>query len=283
MAALLLLVDLLSIVGLAHLFSVDLFDVELTPLLDVLLLALLLYHVYQLLAGTTSVKMLIGFLMLVCTYFIASAVHLPLLAALLGQLMKQVLLVFVIVFQKEIRRVLLWAGSAVTWRRSKLLGRLFRSQKANKLEVNVTPIVEAAKTLAGSNTGAHIVLSKREPLHSFQESGELIGAVVSKRLLLAIFNKESPLHDGGVIIYDNKIVAARCILPVAEHQDVPAHLGLRHRAAIGMTESTDVLVLIVSEETGQISVARRGAIQSNLSTQETRAVLHDYLQGMEMA
>lgn len=248
-------------------------------MLDIVLLGLLLYRVYRLLAGTTSVRVFLGFWLLVLTYLMVNAAGMPLLTAILGQLMNVGVLVFVIVFQKEIRRVLLWAGGAIAWPESKLLSRLFRSKKSYKQEVDVTPIVEAAKILAGSNTGALIVLSKREPLRSFQESGESIGAIVSKRLLLAIFNKESPLHDGGVIIYDNKIAAARCILPVTEREDVPEHLGLRHRAAIGITEVTDALVLIVSEETGQISAARSGAIESNLSVQETRAVVYDYLQG----
>jgi DNA integrity scanning protein DisA with diadenylate cyclase activity len=96
---------------------------------------------------------------------------------------------------------------------------------------------------------------------------------------LAIFNHHSPLHDGGVIIYNNKIVSARSILPVTERQDLPPQFGLRHRAAIGMTEVTDTLVLVVSEETGQISVAKNGILESNLSIQETRAVINDYLQG----
>lgn len=267
----------------AHLFSVDFFGIKLSSVLDVLLLGLLLYRIYRLLAGTTSVKAFVGVLLLVLTYFVASAMGLPLLTTILGQLMNAGVLVFVVLFQKEIRRVLLWAGDVITWRESKMLGRFLGNKKSHKQEIDVTPIVEAAKTLAGSNTGALMVLSNRAPLQSFQESGESIGAAVSKRLLLAIFNKESPLHDGGVIIYDNKIAAARCILPVTERQDVPEHLGLRHRAAVGMTEVTDALVLIVSEETGQISVARSGAIESNLSTQETRAVVHDYLIGKARA
>lgn len=247
-------------------------------MLDVVLLGLLLYRVYQLLADTPAAKALVGVLLLLLAYWIVCAMGLPLLTAILDQLMKVGVLAGVVLFQKELRQLLLWAGGAFTWHDSTLLRRLLGTQKAHKLEVDVTPIVEAAKTLAGSNTGALMVISKREPLSSFRESGEPIEAVVSKRLLLAIFNKQSPLHDGGVIIYDNKIVAARCILPVTERQDVPAHLGLRHRAAMGMTEVTDALVLVVSEETGQISVARRGEIASNLSTQETRAVVHDYLQ-----
>jgi len=123
------------------------------------------------------------------------------------------------------------------------------------------------------------VFSNEDDLRFYKESGDLIDAVISKRILMAIFSKQSPLHDGGVIIYEGKIVAARSILPVTERQDLSPQLGLRHRAAIGMTEVTDTLVLVVSEETGQISVARNGILESNLSIQETRAVINDYLQG----
>ncbi|WP_255431774.1 diadenylate cyclase [Cardinium endosymbiont of Dermatophagoides farinae] len=111
----------------------------------------------------------------------------------------------------------------------------------------------------------------------YEESGDLLNAVVSARLLIAIFNKYSPLHDGAVIIHSNKIVAARCILPVTENPNIAARFGLRHKAAVGLTEITDALVLIVSEESGQISIARKGTLESNLSAQEIRSALKDYL------
>jgi DNA integrity scanning protein DisA with diadenylate cyclase activity len=137
--------------------------------------------------------------------------------------------------------------------------------------------MDAVKSMSGSNTGALIVFSKNSPLKFYAESGDLIDAIVSKRIILSIFNKYSPLHDGAVIIHANRIKAARCILPVTERDDLPAEFGLRHRAAIGMTESTDTLVLVVSEETGQMSVVRNGNIFHNLSIKEIRAKVNDYL------
>jgi diadenylate cyclase len=135
--------------------------------------------------------------------------------------------------------------------------------------------------LAGTSTGALMVISKSSELKFYAESGDIIDAVVSKRLLISIFNKYSPLHDGGVIIYNGRVKAARCILPVTE-RDIPAQFGLRHRAAIGMSEATDTLVLIVSEETGQVSLAKNGKILHNLSSQEVREILNDYLSGVDV-
>ena len=261
------------------LFSIGFLDVRLGDIIDILLVGLLLYRLYQLVEGSMAVKVLIGCLLLSLTHLIVKAAGMELLTAILGQFMEVGVLAAIILFQQEIRRFLFWLGSMTTLSRSGLLGSLLRSQKAHKTEVDITPIVEAAKALAGSNTGALIVLSNGDDLKFYEESGEPIDAVVSKRLLLAIFNKQSPLHDGGVIIYNNKLIAARSILPVTERQDLPAQLGLRHRAAIGMTEVTDTLVLAVSEETGQLSVASKGSLASNLSIQETRAVINDYLQG----
>ncbi len=226
-----------------------------------------------------AVKVFIGFLLLALTHLIVRSAGMELMTAILGKFMDAGVLAAIILFQQEIRRFLFWIGGTMTLNGSELIGRFLGKKRASKTGIDITPIVEAAKALAGSNTGALIVFSNEDDLKFYKESGDLIDAVVSKRLLLAIFSKQSPLHDGGVIIYKNKIVAARSILPVTERQDLPPQFGLRHLAAIGMTEVTDTLVLVVSEETGQISVARNGILERNLSIQETRAVINDYLQG----
>jgi diadenylate cyclase len=230
-----------------------------------------------------AVRIFTGFLFLSLTYLIVRSAGMELLTAILGKFMEVGVLAAIILFQQEIRRFLFWIGGTTTLNGSELIGRLLGNKKTSKIGVDITPIVEAAKALAGSNTGALIVFSNEDDLKFYKESGDIIDAVVSKRLLLAIFNKQSPLHDGGVIIYNNKVVAARSILPVTERQDLPPQFGLRHRAAIGMTEVTATLVLVVSEETGQISVARNGILESNLSIQEIRAVINGYLQGKRKA
>jgi uncharacterized protein (TIGR00159 family) len=141
----------------------------------------------------------------------------------------------------------------------------------------ISPFVEAAKSLSNKYTGALICFTQASDLSAFAESGDRLDAEVSKRLLLSIFNKTSPLHDGAVIIANGRIKAARCILPVSENPDVPASLGLRHRAAIGLSEITDAVVLVVSEETGAMSLVHHGEVHRNLSTTELRAHLSEWL------
>jgi len=246
--------------------------------MDVCLVGLLLYRVYRVAEGSIAVSVWVGFLLLLLSYLVVSVAGMQLLTTILGEFVQQGVLVAVILFQREIRRLLFVLGDTAAVHSRKWVGRLLGNRKTTRVAAGVTAIIEAAKTLAGSNTGALIVISNTDDLKFYKESGDLIGAVVSKRLLLAIFNKQSPLHDGGVIIHDNKILAARSILPITERQDLPPQLGLRHRAAIGMTEVTATLVLIVSEETGQISVARNGTLENNLAIQEARAMLNHYLQ-----
>lgn len=242
------------------------------------LVALLLYRVYYLVAGSMAVKVFIGFLLLSLTNLLVRSAGMELLSAILGKFTEVGVLAAIILFQQEIKRFLFWIGGTTTLSGSALIERLLGNKKTKKLGIDITPVVEAAKALAGSNTGALVVISNHDNLTSYKESGDIIDAVVSKRLLLAIFNKQSPLHDGGAIIYRQKIVAARSLLPITERQDLPPQFGLRHRAAIGMTEATDTLVLVVSEETGQISVARKGRLETNLSIPEIRAAINDYLQ-----
>lgn len=200
-----------------------------------------------------------------------------LLATLLSQFMGVSTLAVVILFQYEIRKLLSLLGTALALGSRQLLASHVWPKKKHESASNITAIVEAARTLGEHNTGALIVLSNYADLEFYTESGDLLGGVVSKRLLLAIFHKQSPLHDGAAIIYQDKIVAVRCILPVTEQQKLSTQFGLRHRAAMGMSELTDTLVLVVSEETSQISVARRGTLQHNLSAKALRAAINDYL------
>ncbi len=246
---------------------------------DVLVVGLLLYRIYQFAGERVAVGISAGCLLLHLTYLVAEQAEMRLLTTILRQLAKVGLLALIILFQQEIRRFLFAIWGTTTLGKDKLLRRLLGNKRGKKLEMDITPTVEAVKTLAGSNTGAIIVFSSSgRGLKFYEDSGEPIGALVSKRLLLAIFNKQSPLHDGGVIIYHNRIVTARSILPITERRGLPAHFGLRHRAAIGITEITDTLALVVSEETGQVSVARNGSLEHNLSIQEMRTVINDYLQ-----
>jgi uncharacterized protein (TIGR00159 family) len=228
--------------------------------------------------GSVAVKIFLGVLSLYLIFLIVSAAQMELLGTILGQFMGYGVLAAIILFQPEIRKFLLLIGKSTDFKQMSNLRNFFKLKKSSSRETfNVTPVIEAMKVLGGSNTGALIVFSRDSELKFYSESGDAIEALMSKRLLLSIFNKNSPLHDGAVIIYNGRIKAARCVLPVSESERLPAQFGLRHRAALGMSEVTDTITLVVSEESGQFSLARNGELLHNLSPQEIRKLLNDYL------
>ena len=246
-------------------------------MIDIAFVTVLLYQLYKLMRGSIAAKIFLGFLSLYLIYLVVRAAGMELLSSILGQFMGVGLIAAIILFQPEIRKFLLLVGKSTSFDRDSIFKNLMIWKRTEQTKFNVTPVLEAAKSLAGTNTGALIVFSRSSELKFYAESGDLIDAQISKRLLLSIFNKYSPLHDGAVIIYEGKIKAARCILPVTERDDLPANFGLRHRAAIGMSEATDTLVMVVSEETGQISIVRNGILSHNLSSQEIRKRINEYL------
>lgn len=264
------------------LFKIGFLDISIVNIIDIALVAALLYQVYKLLKGSVAIKIFLGFLSIYLIYLLVRALRMELLSAILGQFMGVGVIAAIIIFAPEIRKFLLLIG------RSSLLSddnvwkdMLFFWRKKDNAIFNISPIIDASKTLAGSNTGALMVISKSTELKFYAESGDILDAELSKRLLISIFNKYSPLHDGAVIIHNGKIKAARCILPVTE-REVPAQFGLRHRAAIGMSETTDAIVLIISEETGQLSMSKNGKILHNMSFQEIRETINDYLNNLDV-
>lgn len=262
-------------------FHIGFLEVGWVDLIDIFFVTVLLYHVYKLMRGSVAIKIFLGFLFLYLIYLVVQAANMELVSLILGQFMGVGVIAVIILFQQEIRKFLLMIGRTTIFEEGNIFNNFkqFWQEKFDENHLSIlTPIIDAIKTMSGSNTGALIVFSKDSELKFYADSGDRMEAIVSKRLLLAIFNKLSPLHDGAAIINKNKIVAARCILPVSERDDIPASFGLRHRAAIGMSENTDSLVVIVSEETGQLTIARNGVYEHNLSTKEVRSRIADYLQ-----
>ncbi len=257
------------------LFKIGFLDVSWMDIIDILAVTLLLYQVYNLMKGSIASKVFLGFLLLYLTYLMVNAAQMELLSAILGQFMGVGVIALIVLFSPEIRKFLLLIGKSTSLKES-LFKNLPWTKGHNGNKFDYTAVIEAAKTLGGTNTGALIVFSKESALKFYVDSGDHIDGVISKRLLLSIFNKNSPLHDGAVIIHNGKILAARCILPVSDQDNLPAQFGLRHRAAIGMSETTDTLVLVVSEETGQISIVRKGAMHHNLSLAEIRQIINEY-------
>jgi diadenylate cyclase len=263
------------------LFKIGFLDISIVNLVDITLVSILIYQVYKLLRGSVAIKIFLGFLSIYLIYLLVNALRMELLSIILGQFMGVGVIAAIIIFAPEIRKFLLIIGRSSFLSNENFLQELLFWKKRESQAFNINPIIEASKSLSGTNTGALMVISSNSELKFYAESGDILDAQVSKRLLISIFNKFSPLHDGAAIIYNGKVKAARCILPVTE-RDVPAQFGLRHRAAIGMSEATDTLILIISEETGQVSLAKNGKILHNLSFQEVREFINDYLTGVDI-
>lgn len=259
-------------------FNIGFLEISWVDVIDILLVSILLYHLYKLMKGSVAVKIFLGILSLYLIFLIVKSAQMELLTVILGQFMGVGVIAAIILFQPEIRKFLLVIGRTTSLNKESVFKNFaLWKRKEQQKSMNITSVIEAVKALGGSNTGALIVFSKESPLKFYAESGDELDAAISKRLLLSIFNKYSPLHDGAVIIHNSKIKAARCILPVSEQDDLPALFGLRHRAALGMSETTDTLILVVSEETGQLSIARNGELFHNLSPLELRKTIFNYL------
>lgn len=243
---------------------------------DILLVSIIMFQLYKLVKGTIAIRIFLAILAIYLFWKIVSAFQMQLLSEILGQFIGVGVLALIIVFQQEIRRFLLLLGSNNMFskrRNSKLLN-LLKVKSNDAEQLNINPIIIAAKSLSNSKTGALIILDIHSELKFISTSGEKIDAQISASLLENIFFKNSPMHDGGLIIENNRIVAARCILPVSENQNFPAHFGLRHRAAAGITETSRAIAIIISEETGKISLAKEGNVNYNLSIEELKEKLN---------
>jgi uncharacterized protein (TIGR00159 family) len=186
----------------------------------------------------------------------------------------------IILFQPEIRKFLLVIGRGTEFR-DNFFKNIANWRNSYHDDFDINQVMEAVKTLKATKTGALIVFSRDVELRFYVETGDSLNSEVSKRLLISIFNKNSPLHDGAVVIYKGRIKAARCILPVSENDHLPAQFGLRHRAAVGMSENTDTLVLAISEETGRLILARNGKFLRGLKLKQIEKKIQEYLHKAE--
>ncbi len=257
-------------------FRIGFFNLGFVDILDILLVAFLFFRLYKMLKGGVGLPIFIGMLSLYLLYLTVKSAQMEMLTIILGQVMGVGVVATIIVFQQEVRRFLIMIGKTA-FIDKKWLQYLPWYKTDQEDIMDVTPIVEASKTLSSTKTGGLMVLTMMDGLSFYIESGDIIDAQMSKRLLISIFNKESPLHDGAVIIQNGRITSARSILPVTQKDDLPASMGLRHRAAYGLSEETDALIVIVSEETGQISLVRKQKIHENISAMELRGLLRKYL------
>lgn len=262
------------------LFKIGFLEVSWVDFVDISLVSILLFQVYKLIRGSIAVNIFLGILSLYLIYLIVRAAQMELLATILGQFMGVGVLAMIILFQPEIRKFLLVIGRGAEFREN-IFKAISNWRNTYHDEFDVHEIIEAVKNLKASKTGALIVFSRDTELKFYVETGDYLDSEVNKRLLITIFNKYGPLHDGAVIIYKGRLKAARCVLPVSENDHLPPHFGLRHRAAVGMSENTDTLVLAVSEETGRLIVARNGKYLRALKLKQVEQKILEYLHNTE--
>jgi diadenylate cyclase len=248
--------------------------IEIGPLdiVDILLSALLLYFLYNLMKGTAAINIFIGIVAIYLIWKLVNALHMELLSEILGAFIGVGFIALIVVFQPEIRRFLLIVGTpSFIKRRQHFLFWNLNLKGADHLDVDV--IVKACIELGDTRTGAIIVIARQNELRQFSETGVLMDAKLTEPLLESIFYKNNPIHDGAVIILHNKIHAARCVLPLTKNTNFPEDYGLRHRAAVGITELSDAVAIVVSEQTGEIAFSK----ETRLFTHVTASQLKNFL------
>lgn len=250
-------------------------NIRFLDLIDILLVAFLLYNLYYLIKGTVAFNIFMGIFIVYLIWLVVQALNMELVGSILGKLFGVGVIALIVVFQQEIRKFLLLLGRRYRANQKFSLENLFPNQFKSTTESNLRSIVDACSEMSTNKTGALIVIARDAELLEYTDTGSNIDAEISEELLKSIFFKNSPLHDGAVIISGNKIKAARCILPVSGRTNLKPSFGLRHRAAIGMSEETDAYVIIVSEETGHISLAHSGNIKENMPAGKLFNVLEE--------
>lgn len=248
---------------------IDLFiPIRLLDIIDILLVAFLMYQLYMLVRGTVAINIIIAVLAIYIFWWFVRMLKMELLSSILGQVIGVGVIALIIVFQQEIRRFLIIMGSRYISRNRMRFEKLLKLDLDPRPAIKTRSILKAVLTLSNTQTGALIVIRRKSTLDIYAQSGDIMTANTTSRLIISIFNKQSPLHDGAIIIDKDKIAAARVVLPVTDNPDLPPEYGLRHRAAIGISELTDAFVIVVSEENGKVSIAMNGELKRDISNKE---------------
>lgn len=255
----------------------DLLKFTAVDIIDVFLVALLLYYIYKLVKGTVAINIFIGIIIIYLAWRLTDFLNMELLTGIFGGFMKVGIIALIVVFQPEIRKFLLMVGSTNFNRRRKFLKQFNFLKTETSDETNVDAIISACNKMSNSKTGALIVFERNNNLDFLLTTGDEMNIKVTQPIIESIFFKNSPLHDGAIIIKNNIVKATRVILPVNNEKNIPKRFGLRHRAAIGITEKTDALALVVSEETGHISYFKDGEFIVFKDTQELGDIINNDL------
>jgi uncharacterized protein (TIGR00159 family) len=247
-------------------------EIGFIELIDIALVAVLIYQLYKLVRGTVAINIFIGLAAIYLLWKIVDAFNFQLLSEILGQFIGVGVIILVIVFQQELRKFLMFIGKGKLIKHKGLFKFNFKAEHDNHL--NTSAIAKACEDMAKMKTGAIMVITQMDDLAVFAETGVAMNAEISVPMIESIFYKNSPLHDGAVIIRGNKIISARCVLPVSNSDDFPGKLGMRHRAAVGITEESDAVTVIVSEETGSISYVKDGELFTKRNAQQLEKFLN---------
>lgn len=248
---------------------------EFVDFVDIFLVALLMYEVYKLIRGTAGMNVFLGIIAFYIVWLIVRALHMEMLTRILGQFISIGGLALVILFQTEIRRFLTMVGNRYLHSQGrKQFSKLLNLSQERIPDEAITEIADAVFTMASSKTGALIVLSPmKETILPYLQSGELIESRISSALLQNIFYKNTPLHDGAVIIVGRKILAAKSVLPISKAANLPMEFGMRHRSALGMSEETNTLIIVVSEQTGGVSYFMQGRYEKVENREELENII----------
>jgi uncharacterized protein (TIGR00159 family) len=255
--------------------QVGFIEIKWTDILDITLVAFLMYYIYKLVRGSVASRVFLGYLLIYLFYLIVKAIGLDLLTRILEYFMSVGAIALIVLFQQEIRRFLLLVGKSTSLTNNQFFASLLGTDIIPEEKYPLKTIIDAAKTMSSEFTGGIIVIQKEDDLDKFAESGDALDAVLSKKLILSLFSQYSLLNDGAIIIDSSRIKAAHCILPIANSDDLPSNYGFRHRAALGISEATDAAAICISEENGKISLAINGKIKT-ISTTELERDLKAY-------
>lgn len=256
-----------------HFNTMGFIRITVIDIIDIVVVALILYYLYKVIRGTHATNIISGIVLVYLVWIIVRALNMELLSSILGSIINIGILALVIIFQPELRRFLQVLGTQSRNKQKSFLGKIFDFKGSKNTGADyINPLVRACGDMSVAKTGALVVIKQDGDLREIIDSGVMVDAIISSSLLKNIFFKNSPLHDGAVVIDKDRIVAAKCVLP-STRSEVPISFGMRHRAALGMSEISDAIVVVVSEETGSISVAHHGRINVGLSSTELKAEL----------
>ncbi|MDR0364103.1 MAG: diadenylate cyclase CdaA [Bacteroidales bacterium] len=257
------------------LFFIQSIHISFWDIIDILIVAFLIYELYYFMRNTVGVRILVGFVLLFVMWRTAQTLNMLLMSQILGAFMGVGVIAVVIVFQPEIRQLLLMLGNVKFLKRvEKGKFPFFRVSYVNQ-DLNIDAIVMACQKMSNDKVGALIAITKHNELEQIMQTGTAVDALISEQLIENIFFKNSPLHDGAMIISHNKIAAVGAILPVSSNPNIPQSMGLRHRAAMGLSEATDAILVVVSEETGKIATFSKGTFTDNITPVELSKYLKE--------